>query len=309
MRTISERTGLSPSLLRAWERRHGLLQPERTEGGHRLYTETDLRVLQRVRDLLESGRSIGELASLGRQALLNGASSAAPAPRVQPTSPPVGPEVEETLQHYRGVIVQAAVGLDELALQRGLDESFALVRPCVALHQVVFPALREVGELWARGECSVAGEHLVSAKVVGRLIKLIEVANPEPGPQTPRAICACLPDEQHVIGALVTAYQLARHGFHVHYLGASMPLQDLERSCQVVAPRVVALSVVRPALLATHQPGLIAFAERAGREGVQVLLGGPGVRGADPKIAEAGVLLLDPVRTDLRDTLRSLSRI
>lgn len=305
MRTISERTGLSPSLLRAWERRHGLLKPERTEGGHRLYTESDLRVLERVRRLLESGRSIGELASLGRQALLESSPTRAAQPPA--AAPATSPDMGRTLEQHREAIVQAAVELDEHALQRALDSSFALVTPSVALSRVVFPALHEVGELWAKGTCSVAGEHLVSAKVVGRLIKLVEVANPEPTPTTPRAICACLPDEQHVIGALVTAYQTARHGYHVHYLGACMPLQDLERSCQILKPRVVALSVVRSALLETHQPELIAFAKRVQRTGVHVLLGGTGVRGANPELAEAGIRVLDPEQSsDIGALIRSL---
>jgi DNA-binding transcriptional MerR regulator len=70
IRTISERTGFSPGLLRAWERRYRLLEPVRLEGGHRLYSDEDLRILMRIRDLLDEGRSIGELAALGREALL-----------------------------------------------------------------------------------------------------------------------------------------------------------------------------------------------------------------------------------------------
>ncbi len=70
IRTVSERTGFPPGLLRAWERRYGLLEPARLEGGHRLYSDEDLRVLLRVRELLDQGRSIGELAAMGREALL-----------------------------------------------------------------------------------------------------------------------------------------------------------------------------------------------------------------------------------------------
>lgn len=81
MRTVSERTGISPALLRAWERRHGLLAPERTRGGHRLYSAEDLQLLARVKGLLDQGMSIGEVARLGRERLL------APAPESEPSSP------------------------------------------------------------------------------------------------------------------------------------------------------------------------------------------------------------------------------
>lgn len=70
MKTISEITGLSPTLLRAWERRYKFLEPNRLPGGHRIYTEKDLKVLQRVQELLEAGHSVGEAAALGRESLL-----------------------------------------------------------------------------------------------------------------------------------------------------------------------------------------------------------------------------------------------
>lgn len=76
MGTISELTGFKPELLRAWERRYKLLEPVRTEGGHRLYTDDDLLVLRHVRQAVDAGRSIGELAGGGRASLLAEARSA-----------------------------------------------------------------------------------------------------------------------------------------------------------------------------------------------------------------------------------------
>ena len=69
MNTFAKLTGLSPAVLRAWERRHALLEPVRLGGGHRAYTEEDLRVIERVRELMGSGRSIGEVALIGRTKL------------------------------------------------------------------------------------------------------------------------------------------------------------------------------------------------------------------------------------------------
>jgi DNA-binding transcriptional MerR regulator len=78
--TVGRLTGFSPALLRAWEHRHQLLRPERGIGNQRLYTDDDVQVLWAVRAMLDSGRSIGEIAVLGRGALL--ASAPAPAPEV-----------------------------------------------------------------------------------------------------------------------------------------------------------------------------------------------------------------------------------
>lgn len=69
-KTLAAAAGISANLLRAWERRYPLFEPERRPGGQRLYTEKDLRVLRRIRELLDSGLSIGEAAALGREGLL-----------------------------------------------------------------------------------------------------------------------------------------------------------------------------------------------------------------------------------------------
>lgn len=71
MRAISALTGFSPTLLRAWERRFDFLSPSRLPGGHRLYTEQDLKVLNRVKELLDTGHAIGAVAALGRDRLLS----------------------------------------------------------------------------------------------------------------------------------------------------------------------------------------------------------------------------------------------
>jgi DNA-binding transcriptional MerR regulator len=87
--TVSRVTGFKPELLRAWENRHGLLTPARGPGGQRLYTDKDMSVLQGVRALLDQGRSIGEIAALGRRQLLelakgNGGVPSLPAAAVPP---------------------------------------------------------------------------------------------------------------------------------------------------------------------------------------------------------------------------------
>lgn len=293
MSTVSERTGFSPALLRAWERRHGLLVPERTAGGHRLYTDDDLRVLGRVRDLLGSGRAIGEIANMGRNVLL------------QDTVCRTHPEPSELTTELEGwsqALVQAAVRIDQRGAREALDRAFGVLSPEAALESVVFPALNTIGDLWAEGRCTVAGEHLVSVMIVGRLLRLLEAANPSPASGANAAICACLPDERHEIGALVTAYTLAKHHYRVVYLGPALPFEDLERTSHILTPEVICLSVSRPSLLATHTPRLVELVRRL-PPATRVLLGGQGVEGCDRDLVSAGVCVLDgdlPVDASLR---------
>lgn len=283
MSTIAERTGFSPELLRAWERRHGLLVPDRTQGGHRLYTEDDLAVLRRVRELLDQGRAIGEIAAMGRAALLGAARGGAGG--AEPREP------VPALDRLRGQLVTCAEELDARGADRALDEAFALASPASVLDRVLQPALAEIGERWASGRVTVAGEHLVSAKVAARLSQLITVAAPgDAGAEV--AVVACLPGEQHEIGAMFAAYALARRGLRVAYLGSSLPLEDLEGACQRLQPAVLCLSVASRELLTAHEPQLIALARRRKRS--RILLGGQGVGAKHPQLVAAGIELVPP---------------
>lgn len=209
MKIVSNRTGFSPSLLRAWERRHGLLAPARTDGGHRLYTEEDMAVLDRIAELLDQGLAIGDVARVGREALL--ADRGQPAARSDPAAQEPG---------LRDELVAAAVALDGQKVEAVLDYALATASPVAALQQVIEPALERIGELWAQGRCSVAGERLATGKILARLLNLLEASNAGQSSR-PRAICACLPDEQHEVGALVTAYALSRQRYRVAYWAAA----------------------------------------------------------------------------------------
>jgi len=283
MNTVSERTGFSPALLRAWERRHGLLVPERTVGGHRLYTDDDLRVLARVKDLLSAGRAIGEIASMGRDSLLR--------ETVDRTHPDPS-ELTSELEGWSQALVQSAVRVDQRGASEALDRAFGVLSPEAALESVVFPALVTIGELWAEGRCTISGEHLLSSMIVGRLLRLLEVANPSAASGAKPAICACLPEERHEIGALVTAFNLAKHHYRIVYLGPALPFEDLERTCHILAPEVICLSVSRPSLLATHTPRLNELVRRL-PPATRVLLGGRGVKDCDRSLAASGVMILD----------------
>lgn len=280
MGTLARLTGLSPVLLRAWERRHALLQPERTVGGHRLYTEDDLRVLRRVKELLAAGRSIGEAAALGRDSLLRGAPT-----EPEPSAPPAPDRV---LGRWRDELAHAGMTLDAARAERALDEAFASLTPDRALADVVEPGMRTIGDLWAQGRCTVAGEHLASGVVAGRLHRLFDTAAALAA-VGPRAICACVPDELHMLGALSVAYWLARRGHRVTWLGPALPIVDLDRACEHLAPEGVYLSATTAEKLSAATPKLLDLVRR--RRGVRFHLGGLAAAEADPALARAGVVV------------------
>lgn len=278
MSTFTELTGFSPELLRAWERRHALLEPRRSVGGHRVYTESDRLVIQRVRALLDQGRSIGEIAQIGRARLLEEAVSAA-----KVLGPAPAPEA------LRARILDAATRLDERELQRALDDAFAFASPLTVVEQIVVPVAREVGERWHEGSVSVASEHLLTGALVYRVQKLIELSV-SPGRREAPVLCACFPGETHELGLLILALHLVADGRRVSYLGQALPLEDLAHAIDTLRPSAVCLSVSLERSFAAHKRAVAALA-RKHQGAVAFVVGGPGCPVRDPMMARAGVEL------------------
>lgn len=278
-------SGFSPTLLRAWERRYELLEPERQPSGHRLYTEEDLRVLRRIRELMNGGRSIGEIAAIGRETLLvqSGPVAVASAAPPQEASMPV--------EQLRAQLLHATLRLDERGVHACLEAAATSQPRYVVLYDVLTPCARELGELWSSGEASVANEHLFSA-AVGSLLRRWIQEDAAPPAERPPAVLAAFPDELHDVGLLMVYYELARASIPVVFLGAALPLEDLERACLRLSPGSVFLSVSREALYEVHKARLFELTARQGNgRGVRFVVGGTGVSRAGAELSPAGIEL------------------
>ena len=235
MGTIVRLTSFAPQRLRAWEHRYDLLRPSRGDGGHRLYDDEDLRVLSAVRQLLDTGRTIGEINRIGRAALL--------AKDVRPLDGLSGTRTEtrhlatpHTTTDAGGLIrriVQATVEMDELELNRVLDEAFAAMSAEVVIDQVLAASLRLIGTMWADGSCTISSEHLATRIFTHRLRTLLETAASTGHPGRPRLLCACFPQERHELGLLALGYSLTLRNARVTVtvLGSEVPMGDLDRAC------------------------------------------------------------------------------
>ena len=270
--TLARLTGFSPALLRAWERRFGLIVPDRGAGRQRVYGDADLALLHRVRTLLDEGRAIGEIAPFVRQSLM-------PEVAVTNAVPSAG------AADLRQRIVAAALALDARAMSTALDETFAVLAAERAVADVIEPAAVEIGDLWKAGRCSVAGEHLASDQFLHRLGRLLDAAQP-PGAGAPRVVAACFPDENHQLGLRIVAWHLARHGVRVIYLGPAMPPDDLARTCRRSRPQAILLSVTRRSIFARHQRGVATLLP--GTAADRLFIGGqgvpPGTRSSDRRM-------------------------
>jgi DNA-binding transcriptional MerR regulator len=223
---LSRRTGVSPQLLRAWERRYGLLQPARTTGGYRLYAEADERRIRRMQAYLARGLPAAQAA---RAVLRAGAAS-----------PAAG---GQGLAGGAAALAASLDGFDEPAAQAALDRLLADLTAETVLGQVILPYLRGLGDRWARGQASIACEHFASSILRGRLAGLARGWGDGHGP---RAVLACPPGEQHDLALLAFGIVLHRNGWKVDYLGTDTPIGELTRAVDDTHPDVTVLAAVTP---------------------------------------------------------------
>jgi MerR family transcriptional regulator, light-induced transcriptional regulator len=273
---LSRRTGVAPELLRAWERRYGLLRPARSEGGFRLYSDADERRIERMRDLLRQGLAAAEAA---RRAL------------------EVADETAEPTEHSRPELGTGAVRLrtaldafDETGAQSALDDLFGTFTVEAVLGSVILPYLAELGERWASGAASVAQEHFASNLIRGRLLGIGRGWDAGEGP---RAVLACAPGELHDLGLIAFGLTLHRRGWRITYLGPDTPVESLVDTAARLEPDLVVVSattrrrltpLVDP-LSALGQKTKVAVAGAGAAQGVDGLQ----TLNADPVTAALGL--------------------
>ena len=273
---LSRRLGVSNHVLRAWEGRYGLLQPVRSAGGFRLYSEADALRVRRMQAHLADGLSAAEAARavLGQDSRADG--RAAGTDRV--------PTTESELS---GALRQALDAFDEPAAQAVLDRLLSDLSLTAVLRDVVLPYLTELGERWERGTASVAQEHFATNVIRGRLAGLARGWGNGHGP---RAVLACPPGELHDLALMVFGIVLHRSGWRIDYLGMDTPLAELTRTVDARRPALVVVAATLPETLGPLGAQLTALAQRA-----PLALAGAG---ATPEIAStvgARLMMRDPV--------------
>jgi len=270
---LSRRLGVSDHVLRAWETRYGLLQPVRSPGGFRLYSEADESRIRRMQAYLAEGLSAAEAA----RAALDGGPGAHPR---EPAGPAAGGEAFAGLR-------RALDAFDEPAAQAVLDRLMAELSLPAVLRDVILPYLADLGERWQRGTASIAAEHFASNLIRGRLAGLARGWGSGHGPQ---ALLACPPGELHDIPLMIFGIVLNRNGWRIGYLGPSTPVGELARAAGASHPDLVVLAATVPETLEPLQPELTSLARH-----VPLALAGAG---ATPQLARAtGARLMagDPV--------------
>jgi DNA-binding transcriptional MerR regulator/methylmalonyl-CoA mutase cobalamin-binding subunit len=227
---VAKLTGLSKDVIRVWERRFGVLKPTRGANRYRNYSDEDVALLRYLKEQLDAGGSIGDLARLGREELLNRLRSASPRASF----------IDNTFDRLLRELLSALDPFDRVMFEKRLNGAVAVVPFEEALHGILLPLQERVGQLWHDGHVNVAIEHYVTKQIQQ---KIFSAMNQLPVAEFgAKVVVACPPGEEHDIAALAVAYRCRVRGCRVYYLGANVPVAALTKLCHEVEPDLTIVS-------------------------------------------------------------------
>lgn len=235
----ARRSGLSAHVIRAWERRYGAIQPDRSSKARRLYSDWEVQRLVLLRQAVELGHRISEVANLPMEELraLVGRDTL---PGVE-----ASPKIPFTRSKLVEVALDAARAMDSNAFAQALLQATRSLTIPDLFEEFVSPLMEDIGRRWREGDLRIAHEHFTSAHLrtfMGDLLSSSSVA-----PSGPCIVVTTPFGQTHELGAMMSAITASRAGWEVLYLGPGLPAEEILNAVEMRSARAVALSLCYPA--------------------------------------------------------------
>ena len=228
LRTVASQTGLTPDIIRAWEKRYGVVAPVRGARGARLYTAADIAHLRLLARVVGAGRAIGDVAALPRTEL-------------EKLAVQTGQQASAPRTDFIGRVLERLERFDQVAVARLLGDALVGLGGRAFIYEVAVPLLQEVGDRWHQGKLSIAEEHLASAMLRNLIAGLIQSRG---GPGFPKLVLGTPAGEQHDLGLLLVALLATDAGLEVSFLGANLPAAEIVAAAQRSGATIVGLALV-----------------------------------------------------------------
>ncbi len=213
IKDLENLSGIKAHTIRIWEQRYSFLKPERTGTNIRYYSNTELKTVLNIALLNKYGYKISHIDKMTeaeiKEKLLSLNQLQAQQERI----------VNDLIQHMVDMdIDKFEAVLDNYIMARGIERSIT---------QIIFPFLEKIGILWLTSHINPAQEHLVSNLIRQKLIVGIEGVSTSL--KVDKTVLLFLPEgEYHEMGLLYMNYILKSRGISTVYLGANIPLDDVE---------------------------------------------------------------------------------
>lgn len=231
IKDLENLSGIKAHTIRIWEQRYNFLKPNRTGTNIRYYCNQELKTILNISLLNKFGYKISHIDKMSEQELKT---------RIISLS-----DTEAQQERIVNELITYMIDLDIISFEELLDNFILTKGVEKSINQIVFPFLNRIGILWMTNHIHPAQEHLVTNVIRQKLIVGIEGAMTQL--RVDKKVLLFLPEgEYHELGLLYVYYLLKSHGVQVLYLGADMPMQDLEFVCKLK----------RPDYLYTHLTGI-----------------------------------------------------
>lgn len=244
LKAVLLETGLAADTLRAWERRYGLPTPQRTPGGHRLYSQYDIETIKWLIARQAEGLSISRAVDLWNEIAASGSDPLAGSDSknmilAPGASSPIS--ADTTLDSIRAEWIAACLNFSESQSEQALNKAFSIFPVESVCIEVIQKGMAEIGDLWYENRASVQQEHFASSLALRRLDALLN-ASPAPT-RNQTVLIGCPQGEWHTLTALLLALLLRRRGLNVIYLGANVPDERFaDTALEVKASLVILVS-------------------------------------------------------------------
>ncbi len=239
LKVVMRETGIKADTLRAWERRYGLPVPERTAGGHRLYSQFDIETIKWLQARQAEGMRINRAVDLWRSMQESGQEPLLALSIVDVETPvaTAGLISGQTLDEMKENWIAACMAFDELSADNILAQAFARYPLETVCLEILRKGLSEIGNLWYAGASTVQQEHFASSLAIRKLHALLAAA---PAPtRKDRILIGCPPGEDHIFSPLMLTLFLRYRGYDVVYLGANVPIEQMGKTIASIRPALV----------------------------------------------------------------------
>ncbi len=211
IKDLEHLSGVKAHTIRIWEKRYGLLDPNRTDTNIRSYSDSDVRRILNVAMLVKNGYKISNVASFDEA-------------RLQSEVIRINKNLSDPDKGIDQLLFQT-VNLDTFGFEQLLDKIIAENGFRKSIEQVIFPFFERIGILWQAGSIFTAHEHFVSNLIRNRLI--CEAAKFERNLESKSALFFLRENEWHELGLLYFNFLAAQAGLRCVYFGQSLPFEDL----------------------------------------------------------------------------------
>ena len=289
IRVVARETGLSPHIIRVWEKRYKTIVPARTDSNRRIYSKEDIQRLHLLKKAVTAGHSISQIADLNSEELaklLRLGFSEAPI-----LSSNAKKNTPENPSFYR-MSLDCVISLDMPGLESNLDQAAVHLTKTSLISDVIVPLCKEIGALWRKGELKIVNEHMATTVIrafLWNLLRSVKVSS-----ASPKIVIATPSGHRHELGALAVALIACESGWRSFYFGPSLPAEEIAAAASHTDALTVALSVTYH----TDNHQLISEIRKLRRylhNDIALFIGGQGAWSVADHLSGAGIRIIDDI--------------